>query len=261
VPGKYELELDCASGQRALVELCFWALGTYGGLGCRNRKGFGALRFPGLSGSNAMVEAGPHGWEAMAKLAQSLLPEVGVVVRYVEVNGPPAYEMFRDDVYVLDLGDGWRDWAAALKDMGESWRCLRATELHPRGGPQYRPFVETPEWKEVVVGEATGFELGMLGLPVGYKGKRTVVAVRNGDEQRLPSPIRFKPHPQENDWGVTVLAFFPGPPGSIVLKDGNGRLIKELTIDPGKADARIEATVDGLRRPAGWPLGAWPDDR
>jgi hypothetical protein len=97
-----------------------------------------------------------------------------------------------------------------------SARHVRAYQPNTSPEANYQPKIKTPEWEAVVHGPGTSFPLGVLGLPVVYKGGYTVDAVdHRGRPARRASALWLRPVGEGTTWRLLSFAFtngfLPGP--------------------------------------------------
>jgi hypothetical protein len=267
-PGAGAVSVRGPDDRLTVVRSCLWALQTFGGLGSRNRKGFGAVTFdPSDVVGPAWQE--PSNWPQMAAETQAAVARIAVVgpPRKSVFATIPTYGCFTSKSFSPVVGEAavplvqlhqipatYDAWPDVLRELGERWRCLR-TVLNADGAG-YRPRVETPQWKDVVHGTGTDFAVGALGLPINFKGKVTVGLYQQNKELRHPGPIRFRPTKTANKWGATICALVSRPvPADAQLRLSNPR--RTLTLDDEQATREVTRAMSELSRPPEWPIGAW----
>lgn len=261
-----------------VVRLCLWALSAFGGLGARNRKGFGGVTFDlqTLPGNNPNH---PSGWLEATKSAQAVTAKIADLrPRPRPFDSLPTYPCFTADTYtqatgetapivqLLQLGAQWPSWQAALGDLGQRWRCLRTVPNHHPTHP-YKPTVETREWTRVVHRSQTEFGLGALGLPIvfqqGIKVELHATRQTAGEDgttvdMRYPSPIRFRLRREGNRYAATILAMattcVPAGTKLMLLKQGTKR---SLSLPDALVIAEIADAMATLAHPAAWAPQVW----
>ena len=285
-PGDGSILVSCPEDLREVLGCCLWALSRYGGLGSRNRKGFGSLSFHDLpSALNRAASPSPQTWADVARDAQDRVaklvgsdrpalplvvstlpsyPRLDTTAMLVPRTDPEAEPMINTIVEAFDTQDSWPGWQQAMGEMGQRWRRLRTVEN--TNNRQYAPLVETPEWREVFVDDETDeFAVGALGLPLiyGHAAPRIQVnlAASNGDEMRLPSPIRFRIHrcpDGKYKASVLSLACVSVPDGTTLLATQQGHQTRTLELSESLTLWRISSAMKALNEPAVWTNYEWP---
>ena len=245
--------------ERTALAGALWAFQRFGGIGSRNRKGFGTLRL-----TPASIADGP--WSDVER--RWLTSPFGVPVRDVvtavrEALGlptvlqlpPTPFAMLDEgcsvEKTIASVAAGPEGWAHALGMLGEQWRLVRTA---PAPGVRYQPQVKTREWMDLVGDPAAGggeMPIASLGLPIVFKQNVSTSLYVGGDEWRLASPVLFRPWVTER--GTTsaqVTGFFssPAPPGGqIVVVDGRvGGGRRPMTLTAAQAAAKVNDTVKEL---------------
>ena len=138
-------------------------------------------------------------------------------------TGPPGFPVLsRSHTRAATSGGGtFGDWSETLIHAGEQLRHFRADRPNPGGQVRYDPFIETPEWADVVHGDSDHFPLGALGLPVVYKDNYVVNADGESPSEpprRRASPLWLRAVGADDRWRLLSFAFqaefLPSAPGA-----------------------------------------------
>lgn len=215
--------------ERALLQWAMWAAFTIGGIGARNRRGFGRVRVDNCPGElkilanlppNALLS--PRGRDTilvgMRQEARSVATKVlGNRFRTTSPSEDfPSFSSmssFKWDAH-LDNAPFSNDWDLAFAQVGLKLRTFRANEeVTPQG---YLPARKTHEWLHTIYGEQKShFPLGALGLPIVFKGKNRrfgtpeekVTAYASNGEVRWPSPLFLTLIKANNGYRLVSLFF------------------------------------------------------
>jgi CRISPR-associated protein Cmr1 len=221
----------------------------YGGFGARTRRGFGGVRIVAVDGPLAgpWTEDSLKGWgladfagmrslqpagelascrEVLKAMRGQVLAELGSPVSSQQEfdndwSSPPPYPVLSPARSVVGLsgGEPFENWENTLWHAGEQLRHFRAPEANNRQDANYKPKIETPEWKDVVHGTSDHFKVGALGLPVVYKDGYVVNVDRKSgraaEKLRRASPLWLRAVETGGDWRLLSFAFLgqflPGP--------------------------------------------------
>ena len=248
---------DEATAVEALALTALWLTCTYGGVGARTRRGFGGVRIGGVEG------ALPEGWTADAlrtpslgfyesitcldpatplaasrtHLGTLLAPDQRDRVTWDDWPHLPAYPVLSTTRTRAGLAaDEFRSWEQVLAYAGEQLRHFRASRANTSADANYEPKIKTPEWEDVIHGNATRFPLGALGLPVVYKGNKTVdVRGGGGKPMRRASPLWLRPVGEGSSWRLLSFAFLgeflPGPNAPTVTVDRKRLQVTAADVD------------------------------
>ena len=263
-----------------LALTALWLTCAYGGVGARTRRGFGGLKIDGIDWAGLQP---PPPWDALPFQASTpdeyrrltrLSPEcVGralplfqqadlhrkdsplhhwqTLPPYPVLGGPAS--LSGQETTLAGLGStAYHSWDLTLRDIGYRWRRFRASEDAP--GANYEPKVKTPEWTAVIVGtEDDEFTLGVLGLPVGYKGKRVVNAVADGAQLRRASPLWLRPVQINDRWHLFSFAFLSeflptggSPPVEVHLFEDK-TYVRTLTVPEDQVKPWTEAWLTEIK--------------
>jgi hypothetical protein len=240
-------DTDIRNAIEGLAVASLWLMCTYGGIGARTRRGFGGVRIVAAEspGSDDTLPL-PDPWRQPASLLTPglayyerlsyLWPDgpVAACMRYIAVlagrtkfdparTGPPSFPvMSRSHTSAATSGGGtFGDWSETLIHAGRQLRHFRADRPNPSGQMRYDPFIETPEWADVVHGDSDHFPLGALGLPVVYKDNYVVNADGGRPSEpprRRASPLWLRPVGAGDQWRLLSFAFqgefLPAAPGA-----------------------------------------------
>jgi CRISPR-associated protein Cmr1 len=266
---KFRLTISFPSARKAEVEAALWAWETFGGIGARTRRGFGALRCLSIIENKRpeMIDLPP----ANRELAQQWMQEK--LVRYVvegawtstlphlKARGVPFKIVSRGNVY--DSLSVWRDLITRLRDFRQSrypstrpganspgrsmWpepsaiRHLTGQSLPPHAAPIPDPLVEK-------------FPRAAFGLPIIFQFKdrsdhnpddksrdprKTVLQLKTSE--RLASPLVLKPLACQNGsyLGLALILEGTGVEGEdLLLKTQKGQKEEwnvNAALDPGES--------------------------
>lgn len=251
--------------EKALLQWAMWAAFVLGGIGARNRRGFGRVR----------VQECPDDLIVLAKLPpEALLSPRGrdTILRgmrqqatYVatEILGDrfspaspnddlptfPSMGSFKWDTSPGDDGSLFADsWSEAFAEVGLELRTFRANEEVPRQG--YSPARKTHEWLHTIHGEQKNhFPLGTLGLPIVFKKNESVSATLEGSELRWPSPLFLTLIRQGNGYRLISLffitKFLPAIDGKAPNVEYTGpRYSRDLEVEDQDASLLAEEWID-----------------
>ena len=239
----FRLTLRFPKELREEVEAALWAWETFGGIGARTRRGFGAIA---REGSSPPKEAEIRerlrrysrstGWpEGVPHLTpESLVRVVNLSWREVAER----YQGFRQD----RTGQGSR----RGKNRWPEPDALRS--LLVQRGPQ-DPLIKFPR--------------GQFGLPIVFHFKDKILpnsTLKGAEAERLASPLLFRPL-AERSVVVAVLEAPRAPEGGVVLEWEKGRVKVDVFLTPeeakripklgGQTDP-IRAFVESLQRGSGY---------
>ncbi len=213
----------------ALAFASLWLTCAYGGIGARTRRGFGGVRIAGADGelpapwdTTTIVSPGLAHYKELSYLwprgvLSPCVPKISVLTgkpianpREIWDGQPPLFPVLsatHAPARVCEQNFG--SWQKTLIFAGEQLRRFRADRDNVNPHAEYQPRIETREWLDVVHGNDDRFQLGALGLPVVYKGNRTVraVKVQGGDELRRASPLWLRPVGGDGQWRLLSFAF------------------------------------------------------
>jgi len=195
--------------------ISLWAVATFGGVGARVHRGFGALRLDGLDRlSPVLADAGTsppdHAHPAIHRLHQVVADRWGLPVPPARPAAPPAG--WTDPWPAAPTWSRWHtqlsaqrgSWVDRLRAAGAALRRFRApVDRHEApfamtGLPAYRRWV-TREYVDAVVPARAGqpveprFRLGAFGLPVVFKDA-TANLWQGNAELRRASPLWIRPY-------------------------------------------------------------------
>lgn len=227
---------DIRNAIEGLAVASLWLMCTYGGIGARTRRGFGGVRIIAAEGPGSGGELPlPDPWRQPASLLtpdlayyerlSCLWPDgpVAACMRYIAVlagrtkfdparTGPPGFPVLsRSHTSAGTSGGGtFGDWSQTLIHAGEQLRHFRADRPNPGGPVRYDPYIETPEWADVVHGASDHFALGALGLPIVYKDNYLVNADGESPSEpprRRASPLWLRVVGADDAWRLLSFAF------------------------------------------------------
>ncbi|HET9894939.1 MAG TPA: type III-B CRISPR module RAMP protein Cmr1 [Streptosporangiaceae bacterium] len=213
----------------SLTYASLWLTCAYGGVGARARRGFGAVRIAGADGAlpgpwtaDSIVTPGAGHYKGLTSLwsrgvLSPCVPEIAILTgkpianpREIWGGKPPLFPVLSTTHAPARISaETFASWQKTMIWTGESLRRYRADTDNASPAANYRPKLETREWLDVVHGNDDRFQLGALGLPVVYKGNRTVrvAKVPGGDELRRASPLWLRPVGEGGRWQLLSFAF------------------------------------------------------
>jgi len=210
--------------------LALWAWLTYGGLGCRTRRGFGQLVCTAVDGDlpchwtldNLKPPSGVAGWENLGACAvPDLLPGRAALGWGDLLQAPPPKTDSHPEIPTLSP----RWWAGtvletragslgeALHRAGLRWRRFRAADDDARGRKPSQN-TRSPEWLNSIHGDDDRYPIAAFGLPIGYFSsasgfKATVTPELGGAPLRRASPVWLRPILlPKGRWGVFTHVFY-----------------------------------------------------
>lgn len=235
----------------AEVGAALWAWETFGGLGARTRRGFGALRLLRVSGREVRPPAG-------GKLREEI--EKCLAEHVVEGAGPAGVpRLGRRAAFKLtgpakDPVEAWKDLISRLKEFRQYRKKNGAR--HPMGASQWPEPHAIRSMARGEAAEVNKFPRGDFGLPIIFELPQarlnaTLKGLSADGEviERLASPLVLRPLAcSEGAAGLALILDAPRtPPGGLVLT-GLGRnrpVSSELTGDePRKVSRRLDLRND-----------------
>ncbi|GIX07835.1 MAG: type III-B CRISPR module RAMP protein Cmr1 [Candidatus Poribacteria bacterium] len=251
---EFSLEIVYPESQREEVEAALWAWETFGGIGARTRRGFGALcrvdqegRPKGVAPSPEEVEeflnkalqrhvvegTWPQGVPHLARGWKSTIN--GKVVR----SGPPT-----DDAV-----DRWEELIEKLKNFRQSRRPGRNSN---RPGRSHWP--EPDEIRRITgrrarihgypVSHTSKFPRAQLGLPIIFHFKdealgdphNTTLEGQQAGHTRFASPLILRPYLCADEEAVGLAVVLRGSQlPTVILKDAPGNPVVDTTLAPSEA--------------------------
>lgn len=277
VPAGQEFQLqvrlvgdDHDAHQCALAAL--WLSLTYGGIGARTRRGFGAVRIAGTEGplpeqgwpstdlntpgldhysrTRFLWPSGPAS-EAMHALMR-IAEEAGVPGMHRWSSTPP-YPVLckKHTVAATNGGEAARSWQEVLALAGRELRYFRAEADHEGRVHyvHYPPPIKTLGWDEVINGSEVELPMAALGLPLVYHNGYGVHASKGDEKLRRASPLWLRPVGGDRTWRVFSFAFLnqllPDQETKVHVWK-NRRRGKELTVNTGHAHELVREWIDTL---------------
>lgn len=247
---RYPRQIRLESGTRILlkpeIEAALWAWTTFGGIGARTRRGFGALQL--LNKDGTAVEPPTVGKvaetvrnESRAHLAEGPWNEQ---IPHLLADSPLAFTKSKDSCI-----SAWQDVIEALQDFRQSPRVLRENRFSGRSdwpeADAIRTMVGTnAEYRKPEHPVGKKFPRAVFGLPIGFKFKDEDVRNRDPPEtflegrekglgkeaiSRLSSPLILRPIACANGKAVGMGLVMQSPripPDGIYLyyKDGRSKV-------------------------------------
>ncbi|KGQ21371.1 type III-B CRISPR module RAMP protein Cmr1 [Thermus filiformis] len=219
----FRLRLRFPEALKEEVEAALWAWQTFGGLGARTRRGFGALALEGApSPDEKEVREGlkrysqEGGWPPDVP---HLTP--GSLVRVVNLPWralAERYQAFRQD---RNPGQGNQPGRSRWPEPDE---VRRLQNRHAQKHPPCHPVRKFPR--------------GQFGLPIIFHfkdgGDPEDATLQGQEADRLASPLLFRPL-DEGRCLVAVLEAPRVPPGGVVLRWGNGGKSVQVELTPQEA--------------------------
>jgi CRISPR-associated protein Cmr1 len=220
---RFRLRLRFPKALQEEVEAALWAWQTFGGLGARTRRGFGALALEGApSPDEKEVREGlkrysqKNGWPPDVP---HLTP--GSLVRVVNLSWralAERYQAFRQD---REPGQGKHPGRSRWPEPDEVRRLQnRNAQKHPPRHPVRK------------------FPRGQFGLPIIFhfkdRGDPQDATLQGQEADRLASPLLFRPL-DEGRCLVAVLEAPRVPPGGVFLRWGNGGKSVQVDLTPQEA--------------------------
>ncbi|MFE1100414.1 type III-B CRISPR module RAMP protein Cmr1 [Nocardiopsis alba] len=288
IPAGQEFELkvrldgtDHDAHKCALAAL--WLSLTYGGIGARTRRGFGAVRIVDVEGplpeqgwpKSSLTTPSLEHYEKTSRLwpgsgpAADAMPSLMAIAKEAAEDlckdkvglhvwkGAPPYPVLSKEHTIAGVTGGapFSRWESVLTEAGKELRYFRASEDTP--GVRYKPEIKTREWLEVVHDEERNdFALGGLGLPIVFKKEIEVHADsgvgQEAEKLRRASPLRFKPVGEGDRWKLFSYSFlteFLPQDASVHLWEGKGSSKKQgrrLTVTTEDSHTQVRDWVEGM---------------
>ena len=259
---KFKLTISFPANQRLEVEAALWAWETFGGLGARTRRGFGALRCKSIKENdqkaqevvlpefnqvsvqkwlldNAQKYVSNGTWPgAVPHLAKALIP--GTHFRLILFqNTEPSFVWSR----LIDRLKNFRQrrHAPAMQDVRHPGRSewpepSAIRHLTGQSHPNHRNPIPNPLINK--------FPRAAFGLPIIFhfkdQGDPTDTTLQSADHERLASPLILRPLACKDGKAVGLALILEGPrtpPGGLaLLKKGNATPYPATTmLTPGEA--------------------------
>jgi len=212
---KFTLTLTCAKAHLKEVEAALWGWETFGGIGARTRRGFGALTCTNVAGSRPETPARTQEWI----IDQAIRFEARGQWR--EGVPHPLYKQIRMAPDEFDSAlDAW----AYLIDKLRKFRQYRVDKV--TGKPNDRGHSVWPEPQEIrslvklrvkAKGAPTSgkFPRAAFGLPIIFQFKNSnpvkQVELSLGEHDRLASPLILKPLQCANGRSVALAVLLKTP--------------------------------------------------
>ena len=268
-----ELKLfDDSPHIKQILTSCVWLFLHFGGLGTRNRRGFGSLRsLSSPSGSNLNFQS-PLNPRQLACYFKDNLQEIercfcdyaksknvsGVSSIFNRVSKTaPSFSCFQSWESAFITKDNWQSWDLVLDDLGQFLRRFRNNSL-PSGSLRAR----TPDYTQVVThylptqtgagwalhhGRVSSWDLqnDAFGLPIQYRSNSRSQQVSTQTQKfDIAAILKWKLGDQESDRRGSPLSIHP-------LALGNGQYAIVLLIF--YAEFLPSGAAEQLQ-----PVGRWP---
>jgi CRISPR-associated protein Cmr1 len=252
----FRLRLRFPPALRRDVEAALWAWSTFGGLGGRTRRGFGALQERGAAQSVREVEARlrDDAWVFQNHAPDAGIPSLyGAKVVNLKEAAKDGIQAWFDAVYKMqDFRQARRKGSQPNRPGRSFWgEPDRIRELSGKAAPSHRTRVN----------EAKAFARAPFGLPILYQfkdgkdGDPSVHTLKGADVERQASPVILRPlrtaPGQYHGLAILLANSFHSPeglvPGRLSL---NGRAV-EHRLSPAdlasiKGQANLPASMQSL---------------
>ncbi len=258
-PGKvrtgvaFTLTLTFPQSQQAEVEAALWAWETFGGIGARTRRGFGALRdldvsLPQASAVQQFIQIGlerhvtPGTWP-MRVPHLSRTPHLRIAAARPNAKAAWEYLIRRLKEFRQSRNPG----TAPNKPGRSKWP--EPDEIRRLTG-QRSPLHATP------LSTVGKFPRAAFGLPIVFhfkdSGDPDDTMLQGRDHDRLATPLILRPLSCANGQAVGLALILDGtalPLGGLVLKDAPGNPTVQATVTPAEASAvsPLAGNVDVLQ--------------
>lgn len=246
---RFTLHLVFPEEAREEVEAALWAWETFGGIGARTRRGFGALKLVAVNGTPASP---PPAQEVEAWLHAGLR-------RHVVAGVWPAGVPHLSPDLRLKVTRPYGDPKVAWEYLIDSLRRFR--QSRPGGSTKQPGRSRWPEPDQIrrllntacprhatPVSTVGKFPRAAIGLPIVFHFKdessgdpsKTTLQGRERDHDRLASPLLLRPLACANDQAVGLAAILEGTgvgelPGGLILKGAPEDFPVEAVLEPGEA--------------------------
>lgn len=251
----FDLTIEFPAEEQADVEAALWAWETFGGLGARTRRGFGALRLVSLDGGAVTPPA-----------ADQVEQQIRNGLRRHVKNGSwpkDVPHLTSNLTFVVTKGypDALEAWKALLRAI-KSFRQQR----NPGSNRPGRSKWPEPDAIRRLTGQRAGrhstplsnlnkFPRAAFGLPIVFQfidrkqGDPDTTTLQGVEADRLASPLLLRPLACQQGRAVGLAGVLEGPqepPGGLMLKGGRGA-------------PRVTRQVTGPEAAVIAPLGGNPD--
>lgn len=243
---QFELTITFPKSDAAEVEAALWAWETFGGLGARTRRGFGALRCTHVNGNpnNSFPPTSIPGAEKWIRdklnkhiLAESWFPNVPHLSRTME---------FRVTQLSNNALQVWWHLINRLKDFRHQRPQDRGRNRWPEPDEIRRRTRKYSDRHRAVISEVRKFPRATFGLPIIFEfkrddqragdppGKNTLTGQSHDgqkDYERLASPLIFRPLSCGGTTVVGLALILEGSklPDRLTLSNGIGLVQADLT--------------------------------
>ena len=233
----FNLTITFPEDRREEVEAALWAWETFGGIGARTRRGFGALhlRAVDIKPIDPLDTREVKSW-INKKLSRYILPGAF----------PPGVPHLSQhpQCHVIKLpharpSDIWKHLIKALQDFRQ------AKKRRDRGRGQRSQWPESKAILEITKGKGNQNQQAYLapraafGLPIVFQFPNKENETLQGNEvERLASPLILRPYLCANKQAVGLALLLEGSrpiPGKLELKDRPGTYRLEEKLTPGEA--------------------------
>ncbi len=209
--------------ETALLQWAMWATFNLGGVGARNRRGFGRLRVIDCSPELDILHNNPPksilSNEALAQVLEKMHTTATQAALEVLMDrcpsavvsdGPalfPSLSSLKWHVSPIEATPIYSaPWNRAFSEAGLDLRKFRAGEDAPEA--RYDPKLKTHEWLHVLNNpRRSHFPLGTFGLPIVFKPNKKVTAFSGDEELRWPSPLFLTLIDQGDQYRLVSLFF------------------------------------------------------
>ena len=246
---RFTLKITYPQVEQEDVEAALWAWETFGGIGARTRRGFGALRLVSVDGRPVGLPAA-HEVEAVVR--------AGLQEHVVDGTWPPDVPHLSPDLRMkisggyTDPTSAWKHLVRRLQDFRQS-RHRGTSSRHP--GRSLWP--EPDEIRRLTNRRFPGhakalsgtrkFPRAAFGLPIRFhfkderSGDPGDTTLRGRDCERMASPLILRPLACANGQAVGLAAILQGTdvaalPGGLILKDAPGDPAVEATLTANEAE-------------------------
>lgn len=244
---RFTLRITYTRGEQEEVEAALWAWETFGGLGARTRRGFGALKLISIDGKPVGL---PAAHEVEAVIREGLQKHV------VDGTWPPGVPHLSPNLGKKVTG--------AHSDPRSAWtylvQCLKSFRQSRRRGTSWQPgrslWPEPDEIRRLTNRRCPGYSQPLstihklpraaFGLPIVFHfkdqdaGDPYDTILRGRDYERMASPLILRPLACANGQAVGLAAILEGTgvavlPGGLILQGAPDDPAVEAALTPDEA--------------------------
>jgi CRISPR-associated protein Cmr1 len=214
----FKLTIMYPFAQETEVEAALWAWETFGGIGARTRRGFGALHLRSIDEQPVTSSSADNLKEEITKKLSKLIERNSFPAHVPHLSQRPQFKVIKR---------GFATPFAAWNNLIGALQRFRLAKMPGKNGRSQWP--ETEAIKDITSNNTSQnsqthkFPKAAFGLPIVFQPKNTGDVTLQGDEvDRLASPLILRPYLCANNQAVGLALLLEGShriPGKLALKD------------------------------------------